>query len=317
MGKTVTDNRLKKEFILPPFSVLNSTTGNWQERKRWWLSLGIKSEEGRDQNLLGFSKTVVSHGAKNVSVFDPVLCELMYKWFVPTEGTILDPFAGGSVRGIVAGLKGYRYTGIELRPEQVESNVKQAKEIGTAPKWILGNSRHIVPMLENEFDFIFSCPPYYDLEVYSNLDGELSCMNTYDDFLGDYRSIIKNCVKKLKDNRFACFVVSEIRDRDGYYRGFVQDTIKAFQDAGMKFYNELILVGSTGSLGLRIKKFFVPTRKIGRMHQNVLVFYKGDVKKIFPIKMNYEVESIDKWFGEVKEEPNVELKEEKEIDWSI
>lgn len=314
MGKPITSDRLKKEFILPPFSVLNSTTGNWQERKRWWLSLGIKSEEGRDQNLLGFSKTVVAHGAKNVSIFDPVLCELMYKWFCPIEGTILDPFAGGSVRGIVAEYNGYHYTGIELRPEQVESNKEQAKEIGVSAKWVVGNSRHIVPLMEKQFDFIFSCPPYYDLEVYSKLEGELSNISTYDEFMRDYRSIIKSCVDRLKDNRFACFVVSEIRDKEGYYQGFVRDTIKAFEDAGMKYYNELILVGSTGSLGLRIKKFFVPTRKIGRMHQNVLVFYKGNPKEIFPIKMNYAVENINKWFDK-QTEP--EVKEEKEIDWSI
>lgn len=38
------------------------------------------------------------------SIFDPVLCELAYRWFTPADGSILDPFAGGSVRGIVAAL---------------------------------------------------------------------------------------------------------------------------------------------------------------------------------------------------------------------
>jgi hypothetical protein len=31
-----------------------------------------------------------------------VLCEIAYRWFSPPGGLILDPFAGGSVRGIVA-----------------------------------------------------------------------------------------------------------------------------------------------------------------------------------------------------------------------
>lgn len=31
----------------PPFSVLNAREGWWQERKRQWLALGIKSELGR------------------------------------------------------------------------------------------------------------------------------------------------------------------------------------------------------------------------------------------------------------------------------
>ena len=36
------------------------------------------------------------------SVFDPVLCEVAYRWFSPPGGHVLDPFAGGSVRGILA-----------------------------------------------------------------------------------------------------------------------------------------------------------------------------------------------------------------------
>lgn len=38
---------LADRFMCPPFSVLNAREGWWQERKRYWRSLGIKSEEGR------------------------------------------------------------------------------------------------------------------------------------------------------------------------------------------------------------------------------------------------------------------------------
>jgi hypothetical protein len=49
-------NTLSEKFIYPPFSVLNAREGWWQERKRAWLALGIKSELGRgcnDANRLG------------------------------------------------------------------------------------------------------------------------------------------------------------------------------------------------------------------------------------------------------------------------
>lgn len=76
-----------------------------------------------------------------VSVFDPVLCELMYRWFCPPEGVVLDPFAGrakifqseilgGSVRGIVAAKMNLKYFGIELSGQQISSNKEQANEIG-------------------------------------------------------------------------------------------------------------------------------------------------------------------------------------------
>jgi len=63
------------------------------------------------------------------SIFDPVLCELTYRWFCPPGGRVLDPFAGGSVRGVVAGKLGFRYVGIDLSAEQVAANEMQADAI--------------------------------------------------------------------------------------------------------------------------------------------------------------------------------------------
>jgi hypothetical protein len=41
---------LAGRFMLPPFSVLNAREGWWQDRKKAWLALGIKSELGRGEN---------------------------------------------------------------------------------------------------------------------------------------------------------------------------------------------------------------------------------------------------------------------------
>ena len=38
---------LAQTWEYPPFSMLNAREGWWQERKRQWLALGIKSELGR------------------------------------------------------------------------------------------------------------------------------------------------------------------------------------------------------------------------------------------------------------------------------
>jgi hypothetical protein len=63
------------------------------------------------------------------SIFDPVLCELAYRWFCPPGGLVLDPYAGGSVRGIVAAKCGRRYIGIDLSERQVSANRAQAEAI--------------------------------------------------------------------------------------------------------------------------------------------------------------------------------------------
>lgn len=48
---------LARTFEYPPFSVLSARDGWWQERKRQWLALGIKSEVGRGGGQPGTSGT--------------------------------------------------------------------------------------------------------------------------------------------------------------------------------------------------------------------------------------------------------------------
>ena len=129
LGNEIEVGGLRGKYQEPPFTVLDTRRGSWQSRRDEWKSLGIRSELGRDQNLTfaptknEFWKEKFKIG--NVSIFDPTLCELMYKWFCDEGGKVLDPFAGGSVRGIVANHLGYKYTGIDIRQEQVDSNGKQ------------------------------------------------------------------------------------------------------------------------------------------------------------------------------------------------
>jgi hypothetical protein len=217
------------------------------------------------------------------SIFDLVLCEIAYRWFSPPGGLILDPFAGGSVRGIVASKLGRRYVGHELRAEQVAANRAQASEIcvdeALPPVWIQGDSRRIDETCADiDADLIFSCPPYADLEVYSDDARDLSTM-PYSDFRGVYREIIAKACARLKPDSFACFVVGEVRDRKGAYIDFVGDTVQAFRDAGLAYYNEAILITAAGSLPIRTGKQFSASRKLGKTHQNVLVFVKGDGKR--------------------------------------
>lgn len=217
--------------------------------------------------------------SNQTSIFDPVLCEIMYKWFNIENGSIYDCFAGGSVRGIVADKLGYKYTGIDLRKEQVDANYENAKELNCNPTWFCDDSLNVDKYLENEsVDMIFSCPPYFDLEVYSDNPNDISNMN-WEDFRKTYFEIIRRACNKLKNNRFAVFVVSDIRDKDGYYRNFVDFTKWCFNKCGLKTYNEIILLNALGTAMLRCAGPF-KNRKLTKVHQNVLVFYKGDVSKI-------------------------------------
>lgn len=407
---------LLERFGLAPFSVLNAREGWWQDRKRAWIALGIRSELGRGENLLAMSDTVLepdpvkraalqaagasgvevgggvtfgkmkatpghpkgdfpggpqrrralaetsslkggltvgttmhpydATGAKKnaratrpgalydtktpakdpafytkkrkaeaalgreidletfrrefydppaeasgsgTSVFDPVLAELAYRWFSPPGGVILDPFAGGSVRGIVAGKLGREYVGIDLSLPQVEANRVQAALILDPLKdapvtWLCEDSAHQLRGHPHDFsepagcDFIFSCPPYFDLEVYSEDPRDLSTMQ-WEAFLDRYELIVDLACRRLRDDRFAAFVVGDVRDPAGAYRGFHFATVEAFRKAGLRFYNHAILVTAAGSLAMRAGRAFETSRKLGKTHQDILVFVKGDPVK--------------------------------------
>lgn len=250
----------------------------WEEEKKGLLHKGkvINTKDG--ERWEGGRSAWQNAGS---SVFDPVLCELMYSWFCPEGGQVVDPFAGGSVRGIVAVYMGRKYWGSELRPEQIEANIEQRKRItpDCIPEWVCGDALY---KLKNapKADFIFSCPPYGNLEVYSGLKGDISNMK-YDEFCESYTKIIRRCCYKLKQNRFACFVVANFRDKKtGFYYDLVGDTIRAFEACNTHFYNEAILVTAIGSLPVRVGRQFTVGRKLGKTHQNVLIFYKGGVKQI-------------------------------------
>ena len=96
----------------------------------------------------------------------------------------------------------------------------------------------------------------------------------YEAFKNKYKAIIELAVNKLKPNCYAIFVVGEVRDKKGYYLDFIGDTKKAFLDCNLKFYNEIILQNNIGSAAIRVPRIFGASRKIVKVHQNVLVFHK-------------------------------------------
>lgn len=463
-----------EKFLIPPFSILDAKKGEWQDRKRAWVSIGLESENGRKAsgscswNDLSLNPRTAESTKKIAKVgdgptlFDPVLCELIYRWFCPQGGQVVDPFAGGSVRGIIARILGLKYWGCDLRQEQIDANNKQAQKIlpekptvdveisgkmlqqkfhgcdevyirktcqgrccegqdgisviahssevdkiealgakvkdgfivadgrglcpfkgddglciqhenkplgcksspftftnsglliirnryrclrcyktedstpayiahrwslaqifgeseaariceiakkqegniighmpiknarilcdnhnsrndgnltfdNTGVKWVCGDSTTELTRAPDA-DLIFSCPPYGDLEKYSDDPKDLSAMD-FHAFLAAYKRIILQSVRRLKENRFACFVVGDFRDNHGFYRNFVSETIAGFEAAGARLYNEAILATSVGSASMRVTRQFNGGRKLCKTHQNVLVFCKGDWKK--------------------------------------
>lgn len=364
---------LRERFVVPPFTVLDSRQGYWLKRRRAWLDLGVKgaldtskdpllfaSDSGRDpgyykqkretERKLGRKLTTaefqanyyersggaVGLGTTGDSGFDPVLCELIYRWFSPPGGLVLDPFAGGPVGGIIAAAVGRKFLGIDVRDDLLKRNRALAKtffpqgakrkaprrkagsrkrskaprlarateksdaeavDLGTVhfvgaplPVWKKGDALAIEASTpKDSVDLVWTSPPFFDLERYTDDPRDLSNRGNYELFVDGLEKTAKGLFGVLRPDRFAAVIVGEIRaESPGFYRGLVPDTIRAFSGAGFGYYNEAIFVTLGGSLPIRTIRPFEAARKLGRLHQTVLVFSKGDpvkaTKAIGPIE---------------------------------
>jgi hypothetical protein len=152
----------------------------------------------------------------------------------------------------------------------MRSIADEAKAKWTEPTWLCADSREL-PTLSgapSAVDFILSCPPYFDLERYSDDGRDLSNCDSYDAFLKVYREIIKAALQRLAADRFCCFIVGEIRDADGFCRNFVGDTITAFAKHGARLYNHAVMMLPLHSLPMRAPASFNASAKLGTCHQH-------------------------------------------------
>lgn len=303
---------LQEEYCVVPFSVLNAEAQYWKERKKKWLQF-IHSGDGRSDDLTfgsstKFAKKVGKLSKTNTtmtgtSIFDPVLCEAMIQWFSNRGDKIIDPFAGGSVRGLVSSFLDRDYYGVDLSEKQIEANLdgyKELKERGcltvygdklNSPHWYCGDSSQIDNIIKQDgFDMLLTCPPYGDLEVYSDDPRDISNMS-YEDFLKMFNIILCKSFDKLKQDAFAVIVISDIRDKNGYYRNLTSDTIKIALDHGLKLYNNIILRNAGFAAALLGGGLIKKTRKVARVHQDVLCFKK--------IKEKDEIDKMQKQAGDL------------------
>jgi len=283
--------KLTDKFIVPPFTILDTRQGYWQERKRYWKELIGDNGESRTDTLFKSKGDPVSDKIREqgtVSLLDPVLSELVNLWFGLPNSKTFDCFAGDSVFGYVSSYLGNEFTGIELRQEQADLNNQRIK--GFKSKYICDDGQKVLKHIEpNSQDLLFSCPPYFDLEVYSDMPNDASNQKEYSDFLKILDNAFTAAIKCLKDNRFAVITVGDVRDKKGFYYRFVDDIKDIFKKNNILLYNEMILVESIGTGALRAEPNF-RLRKITKCHQNVLVFFKGDPKQIKIIYPKIEIQ---------------------------
>ena len=226
-----------------------------------------------------------SRNASSTSLFNPAIAEVCATWFTPHPNSdIFDPFAGDTRKGAVFGKLGHNFTGIELRREQVEENNRALDSMdfprGASVRYVCDDGRNVKSHVNNNSqDLLFTCPPYFNLEVYSDDPRDASAQATYEGFANILQEAFARSVECLRNNRFAIVVIGDVRDSHGGYYGLPQDVQRIFKSIGLAFVNEIIIADSV-SRSLIGAARAMRNRKVSKRHQQILVFYKGDPRNV-------------------------------------
>ena len=233
----------------------------------------VINDKAQVRPTLNASRGDRRHGVNGgkCSVFNPHLAQMILSAYCPLNAKIYDAFGGGGTRGYISTQMGHKYLGVEIREEEVQRLKEQMKKWGIEFEIVLGDSKTFKP--KDKFNFAFTCPPYYDLELYSNLEGDLSNAKTYQDYLKMLRDVMKNIYDCLEEDCLAVFVVGNFRNAKGELEHLNGDLIQIGKEIGFKLWDELIWMGASNVALTRCGKFEV-NRKSVRMHEYVVVLKK-------------------------------------------
>jgi len=211
---------------------------------------------------------------RNYSEFNPTVAENIINFWSDKGDTILDPFAGRT-RALISSLKKRKYIGFEISKDVYNKTKQVIYPLCKNPKPIIYNedSFNIDKKKIKPIDFIFSCPPYWDIEKYESCDGQLSDIKDYNQFLDRYKEILNKSIKLLKQNKYCALVVGDFR-RKGIYYNFHMDTINIMKELGLKLH-DLIIIQSV-SFDIANKRFggIKKYKMTSKIHEYLLIFKK-------------------------------------------
>lgn len=219
---------------------------------------------GRKMQLMGSKYTV--------SIFNPHLAQMILSAYCPKNALIYDAFGGGGTRGFIASAMGHRYLGVEIREDEVERIKQQQVTLDQYFDIVCADSQ-FYPIEAEKYDFSYSCPPYYNLEVYSTVEGDMSNVATYDEFLAMLRNSLAVTYRGLKFGALCVWVVGNFRDRNGDLIHFNGDLVRLGREVGFRLHDELIFWGASGAAAQRAGQF-VANRRSVRVHESIVIFRK-------------------------------------------
>ena len=300
------DVRMKLLAHITMTNVWNSVKGDWLRLKSEWreridasgdaagvANPAFATREGCWQGEQGMANVVTKDPTKagkeegrahngNASVLDPVACEVIARFFMPTNGRrVYNPFGGGVQFGYISGACGYEYIASEIGQNQCDANNKICAEF-PGVSWVQADATTYDP--DGMFDLVFTCPPYYKVEKYVDYDGkpppgEINSLDTYEKFRDVLFAGYKKAIEHLNENRFFVVMTGDSRDKNGAYYCSESETELFFKENGLYVYNKIVYLESEFTRLAHAKKT-LHTRKFPKREQKIIVAYKGKIADI-------------------------------------
>jgi hypothetical protein len=157
-------------------------------------------------------------GGNVASNFKPMVAKALYERYAPKDGVIFDSSAGfgGRMLGALSSKNNYTYIGLEPCTDTFAHLNELGKAIEEVTKKkdsfkVMAMGSEVFNLKKEYFDFSFTSPPYFNLEVYSEEETQ-SCIKfpTLDEWLdGFVKPTVQNTYDMLKTD---CYCAINIAD---------------------------------------------------------------------------------------------------------
>ena len=176
-----------------------------------WLELD------KTPNYAGMRRILKTrNGTKGVVNFKPTIAKFIYDNYCPEGGRVLDPCSGysGRLAGCIASNRNIFYHGIDPNGNSSVGNMEMANFFSAQYDVLgeriykyrfrqdIGMAEEIMPEIREEYDLVFTSPPYFDVEIYSEeLSQSCNKYKEYIDWLESFLWVLVDQSRRvLKDD---------------------------------------------------------------------------------------------------------------------
>ena len=235
--------------------------------------------------------------------FPPLTAKFLYEHFTEhckdEKITVYDPSAGwgGRILGAMCTNRNLHYVGTDPNPDTAGRYENVAKfyndnvlgknkfwsdsepntydvfsdgseEIGNNPKF---------QKYKGKLDFVFTSPPYFNREQYSQDENQsFKKFEVYEDWRDNFlRPTLTTAYKYLKNNRYICWNIADIKIGSDKYIPLEQDSIDIIESLGGK-YKDTYKMLMTRMIGINTKSVKNSVEVDGSYYkfEPIIIFYK-------------------------------------------